>query len=128
MLFNLKILNLENNKSITNNGIYYLINLTSLNVISNKNITNDGISHLTNLTDLKFSVNNKIRSDEYSFIYSKITDLNALADERLNNKITIQGINSLTNLRTIDIYENFYNKNVKIKGQELKHLTRLTNI
>lgn len=136
LLTNLKTLNLEYNKTITQEGLCNLTRLRKLNLESNQHIIDlqkmsnlqwlnirwspiirdNGIQTLTNLTHLDLFKNNNITDNGIR----ALTNLKTL-NLSTNKSITDIGIQNLTNITNLDLFDN---KNISNKG--IQHLMQLS--
>ncbi len=131
----LQELNLENNESITDDGIEHLSNLQSLCL--NDNITDNSIKKLLNLKALSLGNNNEITTDSIKHL-SKLEEFNLCCNKSIvdndikdlfnlkilnlgiNYNITDDGIKNLLNLQKMDIYDN--------DGITYKSIKKLSNL
>ena len=90
LTFKSKIISIECNYNITNEGIKHLTQLRSLNLSSNKTITDEGIKPLTQLKNLNLFNNNTI-TDEGIKHLTQLRNLNLAG----NRTITKKGIKHL---------------------------------
>jgi hypothetical protein len=122
-LVNLTILDIKNNRLVTDEGIQNLNNLACLKINKNKLITDEGIKNLTNLRSLQLANSGLITNSGLKRL-TNLTDISLLNETDYKKKyksyINNDGISHLSLLSVLNIG---YNK--KINDEVFKYLTNV---